>query len=173
MKNGVGEEQGSNTSTELRGDPKRLGRILFGVLFLAIFIGYYMVGNNLDDGTLARPGPGMVPGWVGVAGAAISVIVIIEALVGRSESGTIDYPRGRDLKDVIVFIGLVIAYYAVLIPLLGQYISSILFAVVFIRIVGRVSWVRSLIIGSAMGLILTAFFSEILGIPLPSGTLIP
>lgn len=157
----------------LKNDPKRLGRILFGALFLAIFLGYYLVGNDLNDGTMAQPGPGMLPGWIGIAGVAISLIVIIEALLGRSESGQIDFPRGRDLKDVLIFLVLVIVYYAVLIQLLGQYLSSALFAVAFIRIVGRVSWTKSLIIGLTMGLILTFFFSEILGIPLPSGTILP
>lgn len=157
----------------LKNDPKGLGRILFGVLFLAVFSGYYIAGNDLPDGSLAQPGPGMVPGWVGLAGAAISLIVIVEALLGKSESGEIDYPRGSDLKDVLLFVILVVVYYAVLIPLLGQYISSALFAVVFIRVVGKVSWIRSTIIGLAMGLILTFFFSELLGIPLPSGAIFP
>ncbi|WP_460747228.1 tripartite tricarboxylate transporter TctB family protein [Nocardiopsis oceani] len=154
-------------------NPKRTGRILFGVLFLAIFIGYYMAGMELDDGTLSQPGPGMIPGWVGIAGMVISLIVIAEAFLGRSESGQVGFPRGRDLKNVLLFISMVVVYYAVLIPLLGQYIPSVVFAVAFIRVVGRASWVRSIIIGVAMGLTLTFFFSEILGIQLPSGSILP
>ncbi|AFR06900.1 tripartite tricarboxylate transporter TctB family protein [Nocardiopsis alba] len=164
----------SEISTQgLKNDPKRLGRILFGALFLAVFVGYYIAGMDLDKGTLAQPGPGMIPGWIGIAGAAISLLVIVESLLGRSESGRIDFPRGRDLKDVLIFTSMVIVYYAVLIPTLGQYIASALFAVAFIRVVGRASWVKSIIIGVVMGIVLTLFFAEALGIRLPSGMILP
>ncbi|MFE9244189.1 tripartite tricarboxylate transporter TctB family protein [Nocardiopsis sp. NPDC006938] len=166
--------QASERSSQgLRNDPKRLGRILFGALFLAIFVGYYLAGRELDNGTLSQPGPGMIPGWVGIAGAVISLIVIIESLLGRSESGQIDFPRGRDLKDVLIFTAMVVVFYAALIPILGQYIASALFATACIRVVGRDSWLKSITIGVAMGIILTLFFSEALGIRLPSGMIIP
>lgn len=165
-------ETPSNASAGLRNDPKRLGRVLVGALFLAIFIGYYFTGNELADGTLADPGPGMFPAWIGIAGMVISLIVIVEALLGRSESGQIEYPRGRDMKDVLVFIGLVAIYYVGLLPLLGQYISSVLFAIAFIRFVGRDSWVKSIILGASMALILTFFFADVLGLQLPSGSIL-
>lgn len=166
-------ETSDGVTPGMRNDPKRLGRVLFGALFLAIFIGYYFAANDLADGTLTRPGPGLFPHWVGIAGIVISLIVIGEALIGRSESGKIDYPRGQDAKDIILFTALTVLYYAVFLTLLGQYISSVLFAVAYIRFVGRDAWWKSIVIGAGIGLILTFFFSEILGLPLPSGTLLP
>lgn len=166
------EAQSVNSPASLRGDPKRLGRMIFGALFLAIFIGYYIVGRDLPTGTLNSPGAGMFPGWLGIAGIAISLIVIIEALSGKSEAGEINFPRGRDLRNLLLFFGLLVAYVLTL-PVLGQYIGASLFAVTFIRFVGGVSWVKSLVIGLAMALILSYFFSEVLGLPLPSGTILP
>lgn len=151
-------------------DPKRLGRLIFGGLFLAIFVGYYMAASELSEGTLQSPGPGMFPTWVGIAGIAVSVIVLVEGILGRSESGEIGFPRGKYLKDVLIFVAFLIGYVALL-PFLGQYIASVLFAVGFIWAVASIAWWKAILIGAAMAVIVTYFFSGVLGLNLPSGFL--
>lgn len=160
-------------STRVKGiasDPKRIGRLIVGAVFLAAFIGYYQTANQLSEGTMHSPGPGMFPSWVGIAGIVVAAIVIIESLLGRAESGEIDWPRGRHLKDVLVFVAFLIAY-ILLLPLLGMYIGSVLFAVGFILVTTSLVWWKSVLIGTAMGVIITYFFSSVLGLTLPSGFL--
>lgn len=155
----------------IKEDPKRLGRILFGALFLAVFIGYYLMANAMPSGSLDAPGAGMFPGWIGIAGIAISIIVIVEAALGRSESGAIEFPRGTELRSLLMFFGMLVVY-ILLLPVLGIYIGSILFGVAFLRVVGQVAWLRSSIIGGLMGFILPYFFDTIMGLQLPTGMIL-
>lgn len=152
-------------------DPKRLGRAVLGVVFLAIFIGYFLEANGMDSGTLHRPGAGMYPFWIGLAGIAISVVVIVESAATRADSGKIDYPKGRDLRNTLIFVGMLLVFILVL-PVLGMYISATLFALVFLKVIGEVSWMRTVIIGLIMGLGVTYCFDELLSLPLPSGSLL-
>lgn len=152
----------------LSSDPKRVGRLLVGAIFLAVYIGYYQQASLLSAGTMQSPGPGMFPSWVGIAGIAVSVIVMVESLLGRSESGEIDWPRGTYLKDVLVFMGFLTAY-ILLLPYLGMYVGSVLFAAGFILVTTALPWWKSVLIGASMGIIITYFFSSILGLRLPSG----
>jgi len=152
-------------------DPKRLGRTFFGAVFLAIFIGYYFMASAMPSGSMESPGAGLFPGWIGIAGIAISLIVIGEAVIGRSESGEIAFPKGNDLKNLVVFFGMLVLY-VLLLPVLGIYIGSILFGIAFLRIVGDVAWLRSIIIGGLMGFVLPFFFDAVLGLRLPTGMIL-
>lgn len=162
---------GETSAPSLLHDPKRLGRAVLGVVFLAIFIGYFMVANGMDSGTMQRPGAGMYPFWIGLGGIAVSLVVIIESVVTRADSGKIDYPKGRDLRNTLIFVGMLLVFILAL-PFLGMYISATLFALAFLKVIGEVSWPRTVIIGLIMGLGLTYCFDELLNLPLPSGGLL-
>lgn len=152
----------------LRNDPKRLGQLIFGGIFLLAFVGYFLMALDMPPGKLDSPGPGMYPTWVGLAGIIISVIVVLESLLNKGESGEIGFPRGTDLKVALIFGGTLVGYILVL-PYLGMMASSILYAVTFIKLGSQTSWPRSIIIGGLMGAVLTLFFSTVLGLPLPRG----
>lgn len=157
----------SHKDTTFKSDPKRLGRLLFGTIFLALFIGYLLVAQDYTEGSMDNPGPGMFPTWVGWGGIMISLIVVIESLTARPASGNIDFPRGSDLRNVLMFFGMLTGY-VLLLPFLGQYVAATAFAVAFIKFVGRESWLRSLIVGPIMAIALTYFFDSVLALPLPN-----
>lgn len=159
-----------SSAAALKDDPKRLGRVIAGLVFLLISAGYLVMAWDMPRGTLASPGPGLFPVGVGIAAVVISAYVLIEALLGKSESGPIDFPKGQGLKVSGIFVATLIAY-ILLLPFLGQYLASCLYAVAFIRFGGKVSWVRSVIVGAIIALGLTFVFQELLGLNLPSGTL--
>lgn len=159
--------QGSDV-TPLRNDPKRLGQLIFGGIFLLAFIGYYSMARGMPPGTLESPGPGMFPTWVGLGGILISLIVIVESLLNKGESGEIGFPKGHDLKVALIFTATLVGYILVL-PYLGMLASSILYAITFLRFGSTTSWPRSIIVGGLIGAILTLFFSTVLGLPLPRG----
>lgn len=158
----------SNDASPLRRDPKRLGQLIFGGIFLLTFIGYFMMAIDMPPGTLESPGPGLFPTWIGVGGIIISLIVIVESLMNRGESGTIGFPKGTDLKVAVIFTATILGYILVL-PYLGMMASSILYAITFLKFGSSTSWPRSIVIGGLMGLLLTLFFSNVLGLPLPRG----
>lgn len=152
----------------LKDDPKRLGQLIFGGIFLLAFIGYYLMARDMPPGSLDSPGPGMFPSWVGLGGIVISLIVIAESLLDKGESGAIGFPRGNDLKVALVFLGTIVGYILVL-PYLGMMASSMLYAITFLKFGSATSWPRSILIGGLMGAVLTIFFSSVLGLPLPRG----
>lgn len=152
----------------LRDDPKRLGQLIFGGIFLLAFVGYYLMARDMPAGTLESPGPGMFPTWVGLGGIVISAIVIVEALLNKGESGEIGFPRGYDLKVALIFMATLVGYILVL-PYLGMLASSILYAITFLRFGSTTSWPRSIVVGGLIGAVLTIFFSTVLGLPLPRG----
>lgn len=158
----------SSAKVPLRQDPKRIGQIVFAGIFLLLFIGYFLEALDMPSGDMASPGPGLFPTWIGVAGIGISLWVIGEALLGKGESGAIGFPRGDDLKVAGVFMGTLIGYILVL-PYLGMIVSSALYAITFIKFGSHTSWIRSILVGGIMGVVLTLFFTSVLGLTLPRG----
>ena len=158
----------STTSPHLRSDPKRLGRLILGIVSLLLSIGYFVMALRMPQGELSSPGPGMFPMGVGVAAIVVSVIVVFESLLGRSESGSISWPRGHELKQCGIFLGTLVGF-VLLLPLLGQYISATLYVALFLKFAGRLSWIRAIIFGLVIGAGLTFIFSELLDIALPRG----
>lgn len=153
-------------------DATRLGRMVVGLVFLLLAIGYLMVAFDMPTGSLSRPGPGMFPIWVGVITAISAFAVVVEAMAGKSESGPLELPEGTARRSAIIFMATLVGFILVL-PWFGQYISSVVYVIVFLRLVGQLSWIRSVLIGTAIGAGLTYAFTELLGLPLPEGTLLP
>jgi len=162
------EMSARGNATSLRHDPKRLGQLIFGGIFLLAFTGYFLMAMDMPAGELDSPGPGMYPVWVGLGGIVISIIVLLEVFLNKSESGEIGFPRGADLKVALIFAGTLVGYILVL-PYLGMMAASILYAVTFIKFGSQTSWLRSIMVGGLMGAVLTLFFSTVLGLPLPRG----
>lgn len=150
------------------GDAKRRGRVIIGIVALLASAGYLYMALNMPMGDLSTPGPGAFPAGVGTLAVAISMIVIVEALLGRSESGEVTWPKGHELKQCAIFLGTLVAF-IVLLPLLGQYVTSTLYVAAFLKFSGRLSWIRSIIFGLIIGAGSTYIFSELLDISLPKG----
>ena len=149
-------------------DPKRLGRAVIGVVALLASIGYLVMALRMPLGTMASPGPGTFPTGVGILAIICSLIVIGESVIGKSESGTVSWPKGHELKLCGIFMGSLLGY-VLLLPLLGHYVTSSIYVFAFLRFAGRLSWTRSAIVGLIMGAGLTFVFTELLDIALPLG----
>lgn len=158
------------TGPEKRGrmDPKSLGRLIIGVVFLLGAVGYLMMAFNMPTGKLDSPGPGMFPVGVGVVSIIVGIIVVLEALTGGSPAGNVDIPTGFERRQSMYFLATFIGFVLVL-PILGQYIASTIYVVLTLRLLGGLSWVRALIVGVAMGVGVSALFGELLNVSLPRG----
>jgi hypothetical protein len=135
---------------------------------LALSIGYLVMALGMPAGDIASPGPGLFPTGVGIAAVVISVIVIVEAALQRSEGGRIELPRGLELRQSIIFLCTLVAFILIL-PLAGQHVASSLYVAAFLKFGGRLSWTRSVLFGVLIGAGLTFLFSAVLGIQLPKG----
>lgn len=149
-------------------DPQRRGRLVLGVVGLVVAIGYTVESFMIPVGELAEPGPGLFPRGVGIAFAAISVALMVESAFGANAGGPVEVPRGEQLRLVALFAGSTVGF-ALLLPILGQYIAATLYLIVMLRVLSELAWWRVLAYGVALGVGVSAFFIEVLMIRLPGG----
>lgn len=154
-------------------DSKRKGRLVAGGLglLLGIWFSWY-TWLNVPMGTQARPGAGVFPLVIGFALIAASLLTITEAWFTDQVSGELDFPKGEKLRTLLlmsVALILLIGLYR----WLGQYVSSCLFMISGLAILGTRSWQRNVVYGTAIGVGISAFFMELLGVRLPEGLLGP
>lgn len=159
----------ATTPTPLRYDQKRVGRIVLGAISLFVSVGYLIMAAGMPQGSPSQPGPGMWPIAVGAAWVVISLFVILEAVFSREVSGDIDVPRGRQLRDVLLFLGATAAL-IVLLPILGLYISASLYAVAVIKFLSTLPWWRVVLYGVIIGVSISWIFTgPLLGLRMPTG----
>lgn len=149
-------------------DQKRLGRLIVGIVALATSIGYLIQALSIERGTIDAPGPGMFPIGVGAAAIVVSIIVIAEGLAGTGTRGSLELPTGFERRKVLIFFGTLVAFIAVL-PLLGMYVSAALYVVATLKLLGYLRWIRSIVIGVLIAVVVSWVFQEILDVPLPAG----
>lgn len=159
------------TLEEDRGDAVpmnvRRWRIGVGAVFLLAFIGYLVEAFSLPLGTPRSPGAGLFPVVIGVAGVAISAVVVIEALA-RKTTDDETLPRGAELRNVLFFIGSLVAA-VLLLPVLGMYVTATAYTAAVAWYLGpRPKW-RGALIGAVVVLGACVIFIELLEVRLPRG----
>lgn len=170
----MSEESMSSGSTVAGGPPgrqldqKSLGRLIVGVVGLAGSIGYLVMAIDMPTGSMDSPGPGMFPIGVGVLAVVVSLIVIGEGLLKSGPTGDVELPVRFERRQALYFLGTLVAY-ILLLPLLGQYVAASLYVIATLKLLGGLSWVRSILVGLAMGIGVSALFGEVLDVSLPSG----
>lgn len=135
---------------------------MLGLLLCAV---YLFEGRGLKMGTMDAPGPGVFPLVVGVIFAFVCLGVIADALL-TGEAGTATFPRGRDLGRLIVVFAAFVAY-VLLLEVLGFLIASTLFVAFYNRVVGKVSWLWSVVCGAAVAVSVWVVFDLLLEVRLP------
>ncbi|WNV74171.1 tripartite tricarboxylate transporter TctB family protein [Geodermatophilus sp. DSM 44513] len=154
-------------------DSKRRGRVIAGVLGLLLGAGFsWYTWSTLSFGTQDRPGAGVFPLVVGIGMVVVSVLTIAEALLTDQVSGDVRFPAGRQRRSVVLVSAALVAFVA-LYQFLGQYIASSLFVIAALAVLGTRSWPRNVLYGTAIGVAISAFFVELLGVRLPEGLLGP
>ncbi|GAA1573086.1 tripartite tricarboxylate transporter TctB family protein [Kribbella hippodromi] len=115
----------------------------------------------LGLGQLTQPGPGL---WPFVVSVVVTVLSVVLALTGRHGTDTEKFSRASVLTAVAV-VSLVL--FAVLLPVIGFEIPSLLLAFVWLRFLGKESWLSSVVISVGTVAAFYALFVLLLQIPLP------
>jgi len=154
-------------------DGKRKGRVVagvLGVLFGVLFTWYTWV--DVPMGTQDRPGAGVFPLVVGIALVVVSLFTIVEAWATDQITGELSLPRGEKRRRGLLMAAALILFIAFY-QFLGQYLASSLFMIAALFVLGTRSWLRNVCYGTAIGVGISAFFVELLGVRLPEGILGP
>ena len=146
---------------------KRGGRLMVSACAVVIAGGYLLSALQLERGTLARSGPGLYPVIVGVAFLVIAVLTMVETIRSVPDDDEVLPPAERR-RTVALFLAAT-AGYVLLLPWLGQYLASTVFVVLVLKILGVRSWLRAVVFGTAVAVLVSAFFIELLGVRMPGG----
>ncbi|WP_327636568.1 tripartite tricarboxylate transporter TctB family protein [Kribbella sp. NBC_00482] len=131
--------------------------VVAGVVGLAGVIGSLALGL----GELTQPGPGL---WPFVVCVVVTVLSIALALVGRHGTDTEKFSRASVQTAVSV---LTLLVFAAVLPLIGFEIPSLLLTFVWLRFLGKESWVSSVAISVGTVAAFYILFVLLLQIPLP------
>lgn len=142
-------------------------RLGIGILGLAGFVYYTWDAYRMPMGQAAMPGPGLFPLIVGLVGLVMAGFVIVDAVMKLRDEATISVPtraRAIQVGGIVVLLG----GYVLAFGPLGAYLSSFLFTVLSVKLLGDRSWVKCILIGACIALPIIFFFSEMLNVSLPS-----
>lgn len=143
------------------------GYIVVGAIGICFSVLYLAVSFQMPMGRLRQPGAGVFPVISGFLLLLGSVSALWEGLKTR-KSESVELPAGSDLRRLLVLVGGILGY-LVLLPILGQLISSTIFCFVLIRALSSLSigWVAlyALLMAGAAYLLFVRF----LMLPMPVG----
>lgn len=115
----------------------------------------------LGLGELTKPGPGL---WPFVVSVVVTVLAVVLALVGRHGTDTEKFSQSSVLTAGAVA-SLII--FAALLPVIGFEIPSLLLTFVWLRFLGKESWISSTVITVGTVAAFYVLFVLLLQIPLP------
>jgi hypothetical protein len=118
-------------------------------------------------GRIRQPGAGVFPVISGFLLLLGSVSALWEGLKTR-KSESVELPAGSDLRRLLVLVGGILGY-LVLLPILGQLISSTIFCFVLIRVLSSLSIWRVALYALVMAGSAYLLFVRFLMLPMPVG----
>lgn len=144
--------------------------LVLGGIGLFLAVGYLWMSFQLPFGEMDQPGAAVFPVIVGIVWALASLITMWEGWK-TNKAEQIEMPAGSDRKRLLSTIGLLAGYF-LLLPILGQIITSTLFCTLLFRVLSNISWSRVVVYSLAMSVVVNIVFIFMFKIPMPRGLLI-
>ena len=113
------------------------------------------------------PGPAFVPFWLGLVMAILALMMLTRSLK-QKDPGASWFPRGEGLRDMLVVLGVTIAFVALL-NFLGMVIGTALYLAVLVRYLGKHPWWMTLAIALGAAGFNWLVFVHWLRVPFPEG----
>ncbi len=136
------------------------------VFALGAIVGYesYRLGASWgSDG----PQAGYFPFYIGLLICICSAVIFVQSFVRLGTDRRVFVTAGQ-FRQVLVIL-LPSAAYVFGVWLIGIYVSAALFIALFMKFAGRYSWLRSTVLGLAVGITAFVLFEIWFKIPLPKG----
>lgn len=131
-----------------------------GVAICAISWGY-------GFGSLAQPGPGLYPFFVGAAIAVFALVILVSEWRAGSRRVTFEDDGARTLT----FMALTFCFWVVAMPLLGYVLVTLAATCAFCKIMRLEGWVKPLALSAGTALFIYVLFDHWHYIDLPRGIL--
>jgi putative tricarboxylic transport membrane protein len=137
--------------------------LVFSVAFAAGALKYYSWWGS------GGPGSAFLPFWLGLVMAGLSLGFLIRSLK-QKHPGDAWLPRGEGLRDMLVVLGITIAFIALL-RVTGMVIGTALYLAVLVWYLGRHRWWLTLGVAIAAAGFNWLVFVHWLRVPMPEGML--
>ena len=147
------------------------GYIVVGAIGICLSVFYLALSFQMPMGRVRQPGAGVFPVISGFLLLLGSVSALWEGMKQRN-SEKVELPAGSDLLRLLAVLGGVLGY-LILLPVLGQLISSTLFCFVLIRALSSLSIWRVMLYAVLMAGAAYLLFVRILMLPMPGGIFAP
>jgi len=147
------------------------GYIVVGAIGICLSVLYLALSFQMPMGRVRQPGAGVFPVISGFLLLLGSVSALWEGMKQRN-SEKVELPAGSDLWRLLAVLGGVLGY-LILLPVLGQLISSTLFCFVLIRALSSLSIWRVMLYAVLMAGAAYVLFVRILMLPMPVGIFAP
>lgn len=137
--------------------------VIFALGALVVYESRRLGASWASDG----PEAGYFPFYIGAILCVCSLAVFLQSLL-KFKSDRQVFVTGEQFKLVLVVLVPTTAY-AIGVWLIGIYVSSALFIVLFMKLAGNYTWLRSLAVCAIVSLTAFAMFEVWFKIPLPKG----
>lgn len=130
-----------------------------------------MIDNHRIGSNWAADGPesGYFPFHIGLILCIASVAVLLKSLFGKQRNREIfvSWLRFR----LVLMVLAPTALYVLAIQFLGIYLASTFFIAAFMRVLGKISWIKTVLISVGVNVLLFWMFEIQFMVPLPKGPL--
>ncbi|MCC7483664.1 MAG: tripartite tricarboxylate transporter TctB family protein [Burkholderiales bacterium] len=147
--------------------PKFGAEAVFDSLLLLAGVAIAVVSLEYGFGTVARPGPGLYPFFVGTAIAAFSLPLLVAQVRSRAGSAPLDRGEARTLALMIA----TFCFWILAMPLLGYVIVTFLATLALCKVMRLEGWRKPLAVSGGTALFVYLLFDLWLYIDLPRGIL--
>ena len=134
--------------------------LVLGIVIAVISLGY-------GFGSVARPGPGLYPFFLGVAIAVFALFILISELRSDNHKPILD----KEGTITLILMAATFALWIVAMPLLGYVVVTLLAAFAFCKIMKLEGWWKPLAVSGGTALFIYLMFDYWLYIDLPRGIL--
>ena len=139
--------------------------ILFVALLLVLGIAIVAVSLGYGFGSLARPGPGLYPAFLGAAIAIAAFFVLLSDLKSAAAAPA----HGGQSTITLVLMTATFCLWIVVMPLLGYVIVTLLATYAFCKIMNLEGWRKPLAVSGGTALFIFLLFDYWMYVDLPRG----
>lgn len=141
--------------------------LLLGVGLVTVYESWRLGARWTDDG----PGAGYFPFYIGLVICFASAGILVQALRARAAAGDI-FVDGPSLKRVLQVLLPAVLYVAA-IHFVGIYVASAAYIALFMVLLGKYPWFKSVAVGVVMSVVFFLMFEVWFKVPLFKGQLDP
>lgn len=141
--------------------------ILFIIGAVVVYEARRLGAEWADDG----PGAGYFPFYIGLIMCISSLVIMYQSTVGKSRD-TETFATRQQFKQVGSVL-LPAAVYVLAIQFIGIYLASALYIALFMIVLGKYSWVKSVALGIGVNVYFFLMFEVWFKVPLYKGSLDP